>query len=100
MLEIELSKEKFQIPENWNEVPVKRLPKLLEAVFVAQATPETYHQILRLTLGISDTTWGRFCYHYFRKDLPENTKTKRRNTTQFTHDGELDVDGRNDYKAV
>lgn len=74
MLEIELSKEKFYIPENWSEVPVKRLPKLLESVFVAQATPETYHQILRLTLGISNTTWGRFCYHYFRKDLPENTR--------------------------
>ncbi|MEA5259467.1 hypothetical protein VB264_16830 [Arcicella aquatica] len=76
MTEIILAGEKFQIPASWEEVPIKKLPKLLEAIFVKPESPETYHEVLRLVLGISETTWGKFCYHYFGKTLSDEVKNQ------------------------
>lgn len=74
MTEIILAGEKFQIPERWDEVPIKKLPKILEAIFVKPESSETYHDVLRLVLGVSATTWGKFCHYYFGKQLSDKLK--------------------------
>ena len=74
MIEIELAGEKFQLPERWDEVPIKKLPVLLETIFVKPESPETYHEVLRTVLGINESKWSKFCYHYFGKKLDDETK--------------------------
>lgn len=74
MIDLVLAGEAFKLPSNWQEVPQKRLPSILEAVFVKPENGETYHELLRLVLGLSTATWARFCYYYLGSHLPEETR--------------------------
>jgi hypothetical protein len=76
MIEIELNGIAKKLPQSWAEAERKLIPKLIEQLFTKPESGETYHEILRLVLGYSDSDWKRMMRRYFSKKNTELQKQK------------------------
>ena len=65
MLNIEFAGSKYELPERWSEVDTERLPQLLQLTFFTPPTPESFHEIVRLTLGIRQKVWKKLMQTHF-----------------------------------
>jgi hypothetical protein len=80
MQTIYLAGQRYDLPGTWAEVPADRLPKLLELLFVKPEGGETYHELLRTTLGLSKRAWTKMACHYFSPHLPPGTRRRNAET--------------------
>ncbi|MDQ1085653.1 hypothetical protein [Siphonobacter sp. SORGH_AS_1065] len=83
MIELSFEGEAKQLPENWQEVKPHLLPVYLKKLFVEPETQQTYHELLRLSLGYSSRRWRRFCKVYFSDKLSEETHEHNAEILQF-----------------
>jgi hypothetical protein len=68
MKDIILGNQGFRLPENWQEVDRRLLPRLLRLLYVLPETGETYHELLRISLGYTPRQWGRLMNHFLGPD--------------------------------
>lgn len=73
MIELTFEGEAKQLPQSWQEVKPHLLPAYLKKLFVEPETAQTYHELLRLSLGYSARRWRRLCQKYFSPKLTEET---------------------------
>lgn len=74
MINIEINGVAYELPQNWNEVAQKQLPKLVELLFMRPENGDTYHHILRIALGFSERQWAKLIGKYFSADKSEEEK--------------------------
>lgn len=81
MQQIELNNKVYQLPESWAEVCAgkntsKLLPQLIDLLFMRAETGETYHELLRVLLGISRKVWKKTMHYYFHSTVSDEAKTQ------------------------
>ncbi|SDG72065.1 hypothetical protein SAMN04487996_12269 [Dyadobacter soli] len=74
MQEIVINGSTHKFPQDWQEVSRHKLPALLKNLFVLPESGETYHELLRITLGYTSKQWGRIMDRLFGKKSPEANK--------------------------
>lgn len=65
MLSIELDGQPYQLPQSWSEVNTQRLPQLLQLIYFTPTTPDTIHQIIRLSLNMRAKAWAKLMHKHF-----------------------------------
>ncbi|GAB4050406.1 hypothetical protein [Spirosoma litoris] len=74
MLTIEFAGSSYQLPESWSEVDPERLPQLLQLTFFTPPTPDSFHETLRLTLGIRQKVWKKLMQTHFGPGVGKKAK--------------------------
>lgn len=74
MINITINGVAHELAQKWDEVPQEQLPKFVELLFMRAETGETYHEILRISLGYSEKKWKKWIGKFFSKDKTEDEK--------------------------
>jgi hypothetical protein len=112
MIEITFNGKEHSLPENWEEVPLAQMPRVLELVFATPESGKSYHELLRHLLGFSEKKWEKMINQFFNQKLTEEKREKnaevlqellhciswmwRENMTKQPFES-LDVDGKTYY---
>jgi hypothetical protein len=65
MLDIKLDGQPYQVPEGWHEVNATTLPLLLQNVYFTSVTPESLHERIRLSIGMTPKAWKKLMRIHF-----------------------------------
>lgn len=82
MIEITLNGKDHQLPENWEEVPMAQMPRVLELVFATPESGKSYHELLRHLLGFSEKKWQKLIQQFFNTNVAEETREKNAEVLQ------------------
>ncbi|WP_266364184.1 hypothetical protein [Tellurirhabdus rosea] len=69
-----LAGRKIQIPESWAELPAGKVPEVLQLLYVLPESGQTYHELLRICLGMGRRQWKALIGPFFAADLSDEEK--------------------------
>lgn len=76
-MKILFSNAEHELYESWAEVPVEKIPALVELAYFAPDAGSTHLEIVRQVLGIKPRPWARMLSTHFAETLP--TKVREAN---------------------
>ncbi|WP_020603140.1 hypothetical protein [Spirosoma spitsbergense] len=74
MQPIQLDGQAYELPERWSELDPERIPQLLQLVYFAPATPESFHEKIRLVLGLRKKAWLKLMQKHFGPTVGKRAK--------------------------
>ena len=76
MKKIPLHPHTYDLPESWQELPLERLPRVVEVAFLKRESAFTYHALFRAVLGIEERDYRRMMNRYFGRHVSDKTREK------------------------
>lgn len=77
-----LNERRIELPEQWSEVPLERLPRLVDLLYTQPESGEVYHEVLRLAMGFTRREWTRLSRGAFGASRSEAVKRQNAETLQ------------------
>ena len=82
MSRVELDGVGYDLPQTWDDIPASRLPRLLEQVYLVPESGRMYHELIKLSLGISDKVWRKLHKRHFGPRLTDDVRRKNAEVLQ------------------
>ncbi len=75
MMKIQLHKT-YELPQSWQELPLERLPMVVEMAFLRKTGASAYHDLFRAVLGIPEKEYRKVMNRYFGRHVSAATREK------------------------
>ena len=82
-MQIVFEGKEINLPTKWSEVPVEKVPALIDLVYLTKESGESLHQILMICLGYTPMQYGKMIRKHFGKHL---TEVQRVANAEVLHD--------------
>jgi hypothetical protein len=73
MIQVTINDRPYDVAQGWQELPLERVARVVEAAFLKKQTPWQQHTLLQIVLGISEKEYKTWLRQYFGPRVSEET---------------------------